>query len=342
MYENYESFSKVLKSVKPKASSVKLFDFLIKKKKGAKPVTKKIGEILDKLEETIDDIASKNHGEIHHDSGYIKRLIRFEKNQQMFEYFIYAIENVQTPNELQTYLRFIKEMQLSSEQLKMFCNALSSIEFEVSILGKDNTYVYMPALAEVLLHQEAKTDEISILLHDCILGLLDQHNSKEYKFNDSYILRMVKKLVIISNQYATRNSPKGDKFMGIYKQIRQTLDVIYSCLLHEESPVFYLKSLSIDLLKSIQDEYIVEMIEEITSKMSSKLIYDTDQFNKYVFVLESLQSVNLKAHTMSYLLELLKSIGNVITGVETSKIQKSVINKKVSNLLLHSNLKVIQ
>ena len=178
MYENYESFEKIVKK-KNKSSGV--FDFMLKKKK---PLKTNLGKLLDGLEDFIDEVSSKSTGEVDSDPEYIIQISKFDKNPHIFEYFLYAISMVRTPSELENYLEFIKNMQLSTEQLKKFSDSLSEIEFDFEVLDIQQAYKYMPSLVNLLVNQDAKSDEAILMLHDWLLGLLDLCLGKiDYKLN---------------------------------------------------------------------------------------------------------------------------------------------------------------
>ena len=160
MYENYDSFEKI---VKKKNKSIGVFNFLVKKRKPSKT---KLGKLLDDLEDFIDEVSSKSTGEVDSDLEYIIQITKFDKNPQIFEYFAYTISMVRTPSELENYLEFIKNMQLSTEQLKKLGDTLSEIEFDLEVLDIQKAYKYMPNLVNLLVNQNTKSDEAVLMLHD--------------------------------------------------------------------------------------------------------------------------------------------------------------------------------
>ena len=160
MYENYDSFEKI---VKKKNRFVGVFDFLVKKRK---PLKTKLGKLLDNLEVFIDKVSNKSTGEVDSDPEYIMQISKFNKNPHISEYFACTISMVRTSSELKNYLEFITKMQLSTEQLKKFSDTLSEIEFDLALFDIKQVYKYIPNLVNLLVNQNAKSDEAVLRLRD--------------------------------------------------------------------------------------------------------------------------------------------------------------------------------
>lgn len=211
IYENYESFSKIMKKEKKKQVSV--FEFIINKRK-VHAIKK--GNLLDNLEEFIEELTTSHETEITSDPKFIDNLIKVDKNEALFEYLMYAISSSRTPLELQSYLRLLKSQVLKVNQMEKFCNVLVSIEFKATLLGKDLSFQYMASLIEILCSQDTTQDEVAYSVHDCLLGVLDQYNNKSFDLAENYVLKANRKLVSITVELAKRNSTSGAIFDKIF------------------------------------------------------------------------------------------------------------------------------
>lgn len=272
--ENYDSFSKLLKKEK---KYVSVMEFAINKRK-VYPIKK--GQLLDKLDEFIEDIASSHETEIIGDNNFLQNLIKIEKSEPLFEYIMHAISEARTSKEIRNYLRFLVNQTLSSDQLEKFANVLVSIEFKSSLLGKESAFRHTPSLIDFLCHQNTKKDDISENVHDCLLGILDQFIKKDLELSHAYILKTAKKLVQITVDASLRHKPSGAKFDKVFHQIGLVTDIIQTCIINPEVPGFTLKTFSIDLLKAIPSEYLTELVTRMSETISVQLCSDLETFRK--------------------------------------------------------------
>ena len=130
---------------------------------------------------------------------------------------------------------------------------------------------------------------------------------------------MIKKLVSLAI-YLNNSTSISD---NVYKVICQTIDIINYCIKNSDSSPFYLKSLNTELLKSINDEYVTRLLEEIENQISIKICHDIDAFDKIMFTLDCCQSLTLKAQDLKHLLEMLKNIGQIIFQMNSFNTTKS-------------------
>ena len=310
-YDNYESFAKVLKKDKLKSSTI--LEFLINKRKIHQI---KRGKLLDQLEEFIDDIGNCHTTEISSDMTYTSGNIILEKNNALFEYFMYGISNARTPNELNSLLTFIKTQKFTADQMHIFWNVLVTIEFKVGLPGKEHSYHYINSLIEILCNQNSKDGQIAENIHDSLLGVLDQYNKRDYNISEHYVIKVIRKLVNITSEYSLRNQSNADNFEKVFKQIGTITDVVQDCIKNPEAPTFYLKTMTIDLLKSVPGEYISTLFTRVSESLNTKLWNDIDTFKRILFVLDCWQSITLEFSNLSILLNLIQKLGDVISEIE--------------------------
>ena len=310
-YDNYESFTKVLK--KDKLKSWSTLEFFMNKRK-IYPI--KRGKLLDELEDFIDDITNTHTSEILSDMTYASTLIKFEKNESLFEYFMYTISLAHTPNELNSLLSFIRTQKFNPKQMHIFSNVIVTIEFKSGLLGKEHSFSYIHSLIEILCNQNSKDDEISENVHDCLLGVLDQYNKKDYNISEHYVIKIIRKLVNITIEYSQRNQSIGESFDKVFKQIGTITDVVQDWMKNPEAPTFYLKMMTVDLLKSVPGVYISTILERFSDSLNSRLWNDLDTFRRILFLLDCCQSITLEFNNLSVILSLIHKLGDVISDIE--------------------------
>ena len=331
IYEAYENFSKLVKNEKKKVLSI--FEFIANKRK---IYAIKKGHLLDNLEEFIEDLATTHNAEVISDANFITNLINLSKNNALFEFMMHSISSARTPLELQSYLRFIRKQAFTAEQMEQFCNVLVSIEFKSSILTKELAFQYMPTLIDILGTQDISQEVIADHIHDCLLGVLDQYNNREFELPEQYVLKANRRLVNVTIQLATgkissfyeanltlgqKDLTDGDKFDKIFKQIGLVTDVIQNSMKHPESPGFYLKIQTIELLKAVPEQYISTLFIRMKDMLSVNLCSDIETFKRICFVLECCQSLTLNPENLNHLLTLIHQLGEIISEIGISEEQ---------------------
>jgi len=173
----------------------------------------------------------------------------------------------------------------------------------------------MPSLIDILCNQDTSQDDIADDVHDCLLGILEQWNNKEFDLPNQYILKANRRLVAITSELAQRNEVSGEIFIKILKKVTLVSDVIQNCIKNPESPDFYLKMLWVDLLKSLKGEYISSLLIGYKTTLNRELCYDSDGFGKICFIFDCLQSVSLNPCNLPHLLSLVKILGGIISEI---------------------------
>ncbi|CAI2375501.1 unnamed protein product [Moneuplotes crassus] len=319
IYENYESFSKVLK--KDPKNPTSIFSFLVNK---SKTFSIKKGKSLDKLEEFIEDVANHHETEIMTESGSIQNIIDTGRLPVLFDYLLYAISTSRTPFELGSYIQFLKNQRFSPKQMEDFCNVLVSIEFKSSILSKEMTFQYMPNLIDILCFQNTDQNEILDQVHDSLCGILDQYNSKIFDLPSQHILKANKKLVEITTQAAQKqDNQEGSEFA--LQKLDSVIEVLHNCIKNPESPDFYLRLQVITLLESLPEAFYPIILTKKEKEMTKTICYEPENFSKMSLVFESLQSVSLSPSNLPHLISLIHKLGEVISemGVSADDREKS-------------------
>jgi hypothetical protein len=107
------------------------------------------------------------------------------------------------------------------------------------------------------------------------------------------------------------------------------------------SPAFYLKSLTTSMLKSVPKSYLSCMLTSI-SDLCSQAVTDKEVVSKLVFLLESLQTVQMEGSDLPVLLELIYKMGKSMGEEGTAEMGEMVglavglavglVGKRFSNL----------
>lgn len=156
-----------------------------------------------------------------------------------------------------------------------------------------------------------------------MLGVLEQCNNKEFELSSQYILKSIRRLVVITTEIAQRTETSGENFDKVLKKVGLVTDAIQNCIKNPDSPEFYLKMLCIDLLKELQGEYITSILLNFESMLKPDLCYDVEEFNKICFIFECLQSVSFNPSNLPHLLKLVKKLGGIISKIGVSNEAKT-------------------
>jgi hypothetical protein len=235
----------------------------------------------------------------------------------------------------------LKGQAFSSNQLESFTNVLSSIEFKPSLLGKEPAFSFIPTLITFLCSQDTSLDAISDITTDCLLGILDQYISSVLPLASHNLLKIWKTLVTICSSTAERHPSSGVEFDRTLKQIGQISETLQTLSSMPSSPAFYLKSLTTSMLKSVPKSYLSCMLTSI-SDLCSQAVTDKEVVSKLVFLLESLQTVQMEGSDLPVLLELIYKMGKSMGEEGTAEMGEMVglavglavglVGKRFSNL----------
>jgi hypothetical protein len=203
-----------------------------------------------------------------------------------------------------------------------FCNVLVSIEFKSSLLSKGIAFQYMPGLVDILCYQSTDQEQILEQVYDSLSGILDQYNSKIFDLPSKTVIKANKKLIDMTTQIAKKAHDQKSTKTALDK-LDSVIEIIYNCIKHPEAPDFYLRQQCTNLLNSLHQNFLSQILTQKESEITKNLCYEPDNFMKITLILESMQSVPLNPSNLPNLLNLIHKLGNVISEVGVNPDWKS-------------------